>query len=408
MIPESVNYIKSRVSVRPLVRITGLLVRAAGFYLIAAFALSGYIDAVVAALSIIAFIAGGIRVSLGSPSNTRKVEIDAGSAVVIGAALACGPVSAAGPAAMAALGSILLDFNHRDSLANSTYTVARMPISAALASLVFGWAGGNTVYTAGAESLPAALAAAAAYIVLDSALAGSIRLVKTRWISAGLGYGLGCAARTMPPFVMLAVILPAALAVLGLLRDARRNSKIESEPKAEEDESPTEVAKTSFTDPLTGLANQRYLEMFLRQEISRAERSGHPISVILIDIDNFEQLNELDGRESADRCLVAIGAGVKRMLREYDVIARYKDDEFVVVLPECDITAAHDAAARLHAALSGQVLPLRAHFSAGVATYPAYGTSIDDLLSSAHHALNRAKFAGKNTIRSCHELAKAG
>ncbi|MEN6372481.1 MAG: GGDEF domain-containing protein [Armatimonadota bacterium] len=408
MIPKPVNYIKSRVSVRALARITGLFVRAAGFCLIAAFAVSGYIDAVVAALSITAFIAGGIRVSLRSPSGTRKVEIDAGNAVVLGAALACGPVSAAGPAAMAALGRILLDFNHRDSFARSTYTVARMPVSAAIASLVFGWAGGNAAYTAGVESLPAALAAAAVYTVLDSALAGDIRLVKTRWLSAGLGYGLGCAVRTIPPFVMLVVILPVALTVLGLLRDARKVSKVEPEPEAETEESPEEVVRTSFTDPLTGLANQRYLEMFLRQEISRAERTGHSISVILIDIDDFEQLNQVDGKEAADRCLVAIGTGVKRMLREYDVIARYKDDEFVVVLPECGIEAAHDAAARLHSALSGQVLPFRARFSAGVATYPSYGTSIDDLLSSAHHALNRAKFAGKNTIRSCHELAKAG
>jgi diguanylate cyclase (GGDEF)-like protein len=180
------------------------------------------------------------------------------------------------------------------------------------------------------------------------------------------------------------------------------------EQESEIEEKPAEAAKPSFTDPLTGLANQRYLEMFLQQEISRSERFGQPISIILIDIDDFEQLNQIDGQEAADRCLVAIGAGIRRMLREYDVIARYKDDEFVVVLPECDITAAHDAAARLHAALSGQVLPLRARFSAGVATYPAYGKTIDDLLSSAHHALNRAKFAGKNTIRSCHELAKAG
>lgn len=406
MILRLVDFIKNSAVVRAVERVIRLLAWAAGLCLIAAFGVSGYIDAVVAALSVISFIAGGIRVSLGSPSSARKVEIDAGSAVVIGAALACGPVSAAGPAAMAALGGIFLDFNHRDSFVRSTYTVARMPFQAALAALVFIWVGGSAAYPASIESLPAALTAAAAYALLDCFLSGNIRLIKTRWLSMGLGYGFGCAARTTPPFVILVVILPVALTVLNLLREARKARKAGAE--SETGEKPAEAAKTSFLDPLTGLANQRYLEMFLQQEISRSERSGQPISVILIDIDNFEQLNQVDGEESADRCLVAIGAGIRRMLREYDVIARYKDDEFVVVLPECDIAAAHEAAYRLHAALSGQVLPLRARFSAGVATYPAYGISVDDLLSSAHHALNRAKFAGKNTIRSCHELAKAG
>jgi diguanylate cyclase (GGDEF)-like protein len=147
--------------------------------------------------------------------------------------------------------------------------------------------------------------------------------------------------------------------------------------------------------------------MFLQQEISRSERSGQPITVLLVDIDDFRHLNAAEGKDAADRCLVAIGDELRGMVRDYDLVARHKDDEFVVVLPETDADAGHETAQRLHSALSGEILPLRARFSIGVATYPAHGASVDNLLSSAHHALNRAKFSGKNAVRSCHQLAKA-
>jgi len=400
-----VNHIKNTTIVRGI----RFIVLAAGLIVIGLFAAKNSFDAVTAVLCVVAFICGGIKINLKSPSSVRHIELDACSAVIIGAILSCGPVSAAGPAVMAALGRILLDFGHRDSFTGSAYTIARLPLQAALSGMAFSRMGGNTAYPIDIESLPAALTAAAIYTVLDLVLSGNIGSARARCLYIGIGYGIAGAVRSMPPYVFLIMTLPVAITLLSILSEARKACKTETaESQLGAEDKQVEEAKPSLIDPLTGLANRRYLEMFLHQEISRSERSGQPISVILIDIDNFRQLNDANGSESADRCLVAIGAGIKRMLREYDVVARYKDDEFVIVLPECDIDAASEAAHRLHSALSCQVLPLRAGFSAGVASYPAYGTSVDDLLSSAHHALNRAKFSGKNTIRSCHELAKAG
>lgn len=398
-----VNHIKNGAAARGI----KFIILTAGLIIIGLFAAKGSFDAVTAVLCVVAFICGGIKIKLGSPSSTRHIEMDVGSVVIIGAVLSCGPISAAGPAAMAALGRILLDFNHRDSLTGSVYTVARLPLQAALSGMILGWMGGNTAYPVDIESLPAALTAAAIYTALDWTLAGGIGSVRAYCLYIGMGYGVAGAIRSMPPYVFLIMTLPIAFTVLSLLSEAGKSRKA-VESQSEIEDKPAEAARPSLIDPLTGLANQRYLEMFLRQEISRSECSGQPISVILLDIDNFRQLNEANGSESADRCLVAIGAGIKHMLREYDVVARYKDDEFVIVLPECDINAASEAARRLHAALSRQVLPLRVGFSAGVASYPTYGTSADDLLSSAHHALNRAKFSGKNTVLSCRELAKTG
>lgn len=170
---------------------------------------------------------------------------------------------------------------------------------------------------------------------------------------------------------------------------------------------PEETSRPSLIDPVTGLANQRYLEMFLEQEISRCERSKAAMTVLLIDIDDFGRLVASNSEDETNLCVAALGQAFREMLRAYDVVARYKDDEFVVVLPGTDIHTGTEIAGRMHGLLSGQILPLRARFSVGVAAYPEHGTSIDTLLGSAHHALNRAKFSGKNRVRGCHELAKA-
>jgi len=197
--------------------------------------------------------------------------------------------------------------------------------------------------------------------------------------------------------------LPAVPSTAGALPDPPEPTT-DSSRIVESDET---APRPSLLDPLTGLANQRYLAIFLDQEISRSTRTGQPITVLLIDLDDFEGLNSTEGRDAGDRCIAALGTGIRGLVRDYDLAARYKDDEFAVVLPETDPDAGAETAERILSALSGRALPSRATFSIGVATYPQHGASADDLLSSAHHALNRAKFSGKNTVRSCHELAKA-
>lgn len=370
-----------------------------GLFLTAAFIADGNPGAVTAALCVVAFVAGGIRIAVGSMSSETMIAIDAGTAITFGAAIACGPICAAGPAAMAALGRILLDTSHQEPFPRSVYRVTRLPVQGAITGLVFLALGGQTSDPTAIASLPAIFAAAVTFVLIDRLLSLDSPAFMSLWLSAGAGYGLGGATAILPQFAILAAALPVAVALLRLL-----HRRVRSSEQAQEKE---EAAKPSLIDPLTGLANQRYMEMFMSQEISRSERSGQPITVFLIDIDNFARLNESEGKDEGDRCLTALGGAIKDTVREYDLAARYKDDEFVVILPETDTAAGYEIANRLHATVSGQILPHRLTFSIGVAGYPTYGTTSDDLLSSAHHALNRAKFSGKNTIRSCHLLAKA-
>lgn len=363
-----------------------------------------------AVLCLVGFLAGGLRFSIGSLDGNDSVEVDSVTTIALGSALALGPLAAL-PAAMTALGQLLIRKERSVTLKLTVDRLVRSAVLAGLAGLAFESLRGHCSTPASLSSLPAVLATAALFRLGARWISREKLSTYSYAVSLGASYGLAGAVTAMQPFAVLSVSLPFAVALLGLLRQSQQIEVVEVVEAEESVEQELEDAepndKPSLLDTLTGLANQRYLEMFLQQEISRSERSGQPITVMLVDIDNFSQLNGKYGDEAADGCLAAIGSELRRMLREYDVVGRYKDDEFLIVLPETTASAGHETAARLHAKISGQILPHQATFSIGVATYPTYGTTVDDLLSSAHHALNRAKFSGKNSIRSCHELAKA-
>jgi diguanylate cyclase (GGDEF)-like protein len=155
--------------------------------------------------------------------------------------------------------------------------------------------------------------------------------------------------------------------------------------------------RLAHTDPLTGLANQRTLARVLELELARAGRQGGEVSVALFDVDDFVATNEAAGHEAGDDLLRAVAAVVSESVRLVDTVARFGGDEFVLVAPgPAGITVARRVLAGI-AALP-DVEGRRPSVSAGVARFPADGTSADELIGAAQRALAAARESGPGKL----------
>jgi diguanylate cyclase (GGDEF)-like protein len=166
------------------------------------------------------------------------------------------------------------------------------------------------------------------------------------------------------------------------------------------------VAEQAVTDPLTGLANRRYMAETLEREVSRARRFRHPISLIIVDVDDFKQINDREGHMQGDIVLEAVADAVREGTRSIDLPARYGGDELAVILVETEREGALILGERLADRMRGTKVPLRdggsmgVNISLGVATIPDSADDVDSLVDAADRALLRAKRAGKNQIRA--------
>jgi len=376
-----------------------------GFGLILVFPLFAQSPDVIVAISIVCFFAGGTAAFLENDRH-RNIYFNPADAVVFGSALACGAVSASVPAAMAAVGRIMLSPKNY-KLSDAVSEVLQAASIAAAAAYVFTLTGGAPSKILQPLSLPAAFAAAVAFGIIRNLLSPRKIHALSHAQSTSIGYLFAAAAVSFPYFVIFAPTLPAAIAIFAVASKTKREIQKTTEDQQTVEPVPQSEQITLIDQP-TGLANKRYLDIFLKQEINRAMRNGQNLTVILIDIDNMRAISENAGEDDINRYLTGLGAAIASETREYDLVARYSYDVLAVVLPETNAQTGVEIARRLHKDFSKKVIPLRASFSAGIATYPEHGITAEDLISSAHHALNRAKFSGKDSVVSCHELAKAG
>jgi len=173
------------------------------------------------------------------------------------------------------------------------------------------------------------------------------------------------------------------------------------------------VEELSRTDRLLGVYNRGAFDERLRDEFSRAQRYGRPLSLILLDVDNLKACNDLYGHTTGDEVLRQIAGAAKSRLRATDLIARYGGDEITVILPETDLEQATLAAERVKERVAELKVPVEGNgrfltptLSAGVAELgPAVMRTPEDLLRQADAALYRAKREGRNRVVATHELA---
>ena len=161
------------------------------------------------------------------------------------------------------------------------------------------------------------------------------------------------------------------------------------------------LRELSLKDEVTGLYNRRFFRMRLEEEILRCHRYNHPVSVVLLDVDNFKEINDALGHGAGDETLRALGQCALRHSRGISVIARYGGDEFAVLLPQTPQTDALVYADRLRATLAEASLgPARSITgSFGVASLEEdVLASGEELIRAADTALYAAKRRGKNTV----------
>ncbi|MBN1193334.1 MAG: GGDEF domain-containing protein [Coriobacteriia bacterium] len=165
--------------------------------------------------------------------------------------------------------------------------------------------------------------------------------------------------------------------------------------------------RLAITDELTDLFNYRYLQQRLDDEVSRAERFGKRVSLLMLDIDDFKRVNDTYGHQVGDAVLAEVGQVLKSTVREVDLVARYGGEEFTVILPETDASGAFIVAEKIRESISLHRFPdadgartIHLTVSIGLASYPAHAADKESLLRAADDAVYSVKETGKDRVRA--------
>ncbi len=164
------------------------------------------------------------------------------------------------------------------------------------------------------------------------------------------------------------------------------------------------LRQQAIRDPLTGLFNRRYMTESLERELYRAARQKVKVGVIMLDLDNFKNLNDLYGHAVGDAMLRSLGHLLENRVRKEDIACRYGGEEFVVILPDTLMNEAHMRAEQIRQEIQdldtnylGQSYG-NVSASLGVAVFPDHGSTAETILHAADTALYQAKLGGRNRV----------
>ncbi len=157
-------------------------------------------------------------------------------------------------------------------------------------------------------------------------------------------------------------------------------------------------------DPLTGLFTRIFMQESLERELRRAARYSRPLGIVILDIDNFQGINETYGRDAGDMMLREFAKDLAGHVRREDVTCRYGGEEFVLILPEASLDIVRQRAEQLHSDSKRLAVITREQnieglaLSIGIASFPEHGNTAETLLQAADHALYHAKALGRDRV----------
>ncbi len=254
----------------------------------------------------------------------------------------------------------------------------------------------------GSATLPSDLAAAGlVLVVVDHASAAVLPALKRAGDTKPGG----------PPAPVVVVGCPDALSAAKALR---AGADLAVRDGAEDEETAAalatalkmrELAELSLKDDLTSAWNRRYFEVALPQHVEHARRTGVPLSIIFLDIDNLKAVNARHGHAMGSHVLRELAIRLIRTVRAGDAVMRYGGDEFCVVLPGLDVTAALEVAERIRDAVASEAFhvgaagEVRLTASFGIASCPEHATDAEGLVAAADSAMIAIKERQRNGIR---------
>jgi diguanylate cyclase (GGDEF)-like protein len=161
-----------------------------------------------------------------------------------------------------------------------------------------------------------------------------------------------------------------------------------------------QMQQQALTDGLTGCYNRRSFDLQLERDLHLATRMRQPLSLIMLDLDNFKQINDQAGHDAGDMALRLLADNLRAELRAVDTAARFGGDEFVIILPQANSEGALLVAERLRKRMAEIDVPNFGQVTAslGVATFPLHASSRDTLVVAADRALYNSKNCGRNRV----------
>jgi diguanylate cyclase (GGDEF)-like protein len=199
-------------------------------------------------------------------------------------------------------------------------------------------------------------------------------------------------------------------AALDLLENAENALKLDEGTQAP---SYFQLEQMAFRDQLTGLQNYRSFSIKLEEELRRAKRYRHQLSLLMLDIDHFKKFNDTHGHPGGNVALRHLAGLLKEAARETDIVARYGGEEFAIILPETTKRLAFDMASRLRSNIESNPVSLddgghhRITVSIGVATFSRDAWGLEALIEGSDAALYQSKKFGRNRVSEFQPLSFA-